>query len=327
MAGVLKPVDPLPADPHLLSWGHLMPVVERRAHSPALTIAVPGWVAGVAFSPTGDRLAIASSDAVARIVDPATGRTLGQCRGHDDGIAAVAFHPDGKLLATGSYDHAAAIWNAGDGKRLHRLVGHRGVVTSVAFSPDGKTLATASLDSTVKLWDVATGNLKATLEGHKTWVNSIAFRADGKQLVSGSSDGTLRVWSTETNAVLRTIDATNGEVRTVACSPDGMHLAAGLRYGTVKIWTAADSKECRSVPGQGYDCAVTFSPTGTQIASSEGGWNRGGAVSIRDVATGEVLECFRQTGEVISIAYAPAGNLLAVGAADRTVRLWKLPKR
>jgi hypothetical protein len=27
MAGFLKPVDPLPKDPHLLSWGHLMPLV------------------------------------------------------------------------------------------------------------------------------------------------------------------------------------------------------------------------------------------------------------------------------------------------------------
>ncbi len=26
MAGVLKPVDPLPADPELLGWGHLLPV-------------------------------------------------------------------------------------------------------------------------------------------------------------------------------------------------------------------------------------------------------------------------------------------------------------
>src|SRR5207248_3222005 len=29
MAGRLKPVEPLPADPHLLSWGHLMPLPER----------------------------------------------------------------------------------------------------------------------------------------------------------------------------------------------------------------------------------------------------------------------------------------------------------
>jgi len=30
MAGFLKPVDPLPKDPHLLSWGHLMPVAKSR---------------------------------------------------------------------------------------------------------------------------------------------------------------------------------------------------------------------------------------------------------------------------------------------------------
>ena len=26
MGGFLKPADPLPPDPHLLSWGHLMPL-------------------------------------------------------------------------------------------------------------------------------------------------------------------------------------------------------------------------------------------------------------------------------------------------------------
>ncbi len=30
MAGFLKPVEPLPADPHLLSWGHLMPLLNEK---------------------------------------------------------------------------------------------------------------------------------------------------------------------------------------------------------------------------------------------------------------------------------------------------------
>jgi hypothetical protein len=30
MAGYLKPVDPLPKDPHLLSWGHLMPLADEK---------------------------------------------------------------------------------------------------------------------------------------------------------------------------------------------------------------------------------------------------------------------------------------------------------
>jgi geranylgeranyl transferase type-2 subunit beta len=324
MAGVLKPVEPLPPEPHLLSWGHLMPVVDRRTHAPQLSLAVPGWVAAVAFGPKGDRLAVASADKNARIVDSNTGQELVKCEGHNDAVAAVQFHPNGKLLATGSYDHTAALWDAATGKRRHRLVGHRGVVMSVAFSPDRTTLATGSIDGTIKLWDIATGELRKTLTVHKSWVNSLCYRPAGDWLISGSSDGTIIVWSTATGAPLRTIDATKAEVRSVAISSDGTQLAAGLRYGTVKVWCTADWKELLAIPGQGDMCAIAFSPSGKELASSTGDWNHGGMVSIHEVATGKLLARLQHTGEILSIAYSHTGDQIAAGATDATVRLWRL---
>lgn len=326
MAGVLKPVDPLPPNPHLLSWGHLIPVVERRERSPKISVTLPGWVAGVAFSPSGDRLAIASADA--RIIDAETGRELVKCIGHDDTVAAVQFHPEGKLLATGSYDHTAALWDA-SGKRLHRLVGHRGVVTSVAFSPDKTTLATASLDGTVKLWNVAEGTLKKTLVGHKSWVNSLAYSPKGDWLASGSSDGTIVIWSTQTMTPLHTIAATKAEVRSVAVSPDGSQLAAGLRYGTAKTWATADWTERFALPGQGDMCAVAFSRSGKILAVSEGDWNRSGVVKLHDAGTGTALGRLDHTGEILSISFGARDDIIAAGAADKSVRLWQtsLPSR
>jgi hypothetical protein len=44
MAGVLKPVDPLPRDPHLLSWGHLMPL-RAEAGDPSAFDQWLSWVA------------------------------------------------------------------------------------------------------------------------------------------------------------------------------------------------------------------------------------------------------------------------------------------
>src|SRR5262249_40140548 len=98
MAGVLKPATPLPSDPDLLGWGHLMPVLKRRPHEPRLSLHAPGWVAGVAID--HERLAVASSDSLARLFDLRSGRELLTLKGHEDVVAAVQVR--GRVVATGS---------------------------------------------------------------------------------------------------------------------------------------------------------------------------------------------------------------------------------
>ena len=109
MAGFLKPAEPLPKDPHLLSWGHLMPVTQRPAPTSQIIIPHPGWVGGVALAPGGTMLASACSDGIARLWEPKTGKELARLEGHSNALSSIAISPSGELLATGSYDQTAKL--------------------------------------------------------------------------------------------------------------------------------------------------------------------------------------------------------------------------
>ena len=324
MAGMLPPVDPLPPHPELLSWGHLMPVVKTREKAFAASIRLPGWAAAVAFSPNGKSLAAAGADHSARLYETDRFQAGQVFPGHRDVVAAVQFHPAGDLIATGCFDHTAVIWDLTTGKIKHRLVGHKGAVLAVAFSPDKSTLATAGIDQTIQLSDVATGQRKSTLIGHKSWVSGLVYHPEGEWLASGSSDGTIKIWNPANSNPLKTLEATPAEVRSLAISPDGTELAAGMRYGKVKVWSTRDWQERLTVSGSGDTCSVAFHPTRKQFVTTEGDWNRGGTIKLRDLVDGKILKEFRHTGEILNLSFSPDGQFLAAAGADKTIRIWKL---
>lgn len=324
MAGVLRPVDPLPAHPELLSWGHLMPV---RAPVGRETFAahLDGWVGAVAFARDSKTVVAACADGTARVFDTAAGRERLHVR-CDALVSAVSVSPTADLFATGSYGHTAALWDLATGTRKHELRGHRGAVLAAAFAPDGGTLVTAGIDGTLIAWDVATGKRQRSWTGHRSWVNSLAFAPQGQRLFSASSDGTVRVWdpAAASGDPVRVIDATNAEVRCVAASRDGRWLAAGLRYGGIKVWRVEDFSETLSFRGHESDVwSLAFSPDSQTLLSSNGDWNRPGHIKSWSVPGGRLAATIQHTGEVLSVAVSPDGRLVAAGAGDKSLRVWE----
>ncbi len=330
MAGYLKPVDPLPKDPQLLSWGHLMPA--KHAHPRGLKYAkhLGGWVGGVAFSEDGSRLATASSDGVALVLDAVSGKTIARLKRETEQAgpvaSAVAISPDGRSLACGYYDRSTSLRRI-DGKTPGIGWDHDGAVLDVAFSPSGEIVASAGVDRTIQLWSSERdgGEARPYLRGHKSWVNAIAFDPHEKWLASGSSDGTVKIWSLKTHKPLKSLVATNAEVYAVAASPDGRRLAAGLRYGRIKVWDTATWEELLDFKGHddGDVFAVCFSPDSKTLASGGDGWNRPGAVHLWNVKSGEQTGSLPQTGEVLTLAWS-SKNILAAGAADSMLRVWDM---
>ncbi|MEX2214803.1 MAG: prenyltransferase/squalene oxidase repeat-containing protein [Phycisphaeraceae bacterium] len=312
MAGFLDPADRLPPNPHLLSWGHMMPV-ERPRHSAPM----------ISFSAEGDTWI--RSRGTAYFVGEATSKSI--LATVEGTVFAAALSSDRDWIAVGRRDFGCDIYRVLNGSDPAVAVKgrHRGAITSIAFSPDQSMLATASIDGTIKLWDAKTGNLIRTLTGHKSWVNSVAWHKDGNWLVTGSSDGTVRIWDAKTGDVLHDFAMTKAEVRSVAVSNNGKLIAAGERYGMVKVWDTETWQERYTLKENSGDVwAVAFSPDSKTLAAGDGQWNRPCLIRLFDAATGKPSGTLQHTGEVLSLAFSPDGQWLSAGGGDKAVHLWQM---
>jgi WD40 repeat protein/serine/threonine protein kinase len=205
------------------------------------------FVAGLAFSPDGKRLASSAPRVLdqaspsVKVWDVQTGQELLTLKGAS---GDVTFSPDGKRLASPSWDPttkegAVKVFDAQTGQDLLTLKGHIRQFGSVAFSPDGKHLASGSWEGMLRIWDLQTGQEIRTLQGHNSMVLGVAFSPDGQRLASTSGDNTVKIWDAQTGQELLTFEeGASGPFNRVAFSPDGHRLAAGTANGTVTIWDA-----------------------------------------------------------------------------------------
>jgi WD40 repeat protein len=289
---------------------------------------------GLAFSPGGQALALATWSGNIRLVELSTGKDAATPTKHSDWACSVAFSPDGKLLASAggnefmaaakNYQRAAEvrIWDVAAGGERGRLTGHTSKVFSNAFSPDGATLATASADRTVRLWDVATMKERALLEGHGDAVSCVAYAPDGATLASASWDRTVKLWDTANLKERATLKGHEEEILTMAISRDGRTLATGSADWTVRLWdlaTRAQGAVLKGHKGQVY--AVAFSSDGRTLASGSGDET----VRLWDVAIATERRVLRghQSG-VTALSFSPDDRTLASAGMNDAVRLWDL---
>lgn len=92
-----------------------------------------GDIRNCAFSPTGDRLALAFSLGRLVVFDWRKNAFLFACRSHYGAFTSVAWSPDGQYLATGSEDDLVCVWASGDGQLMALADRHMAWVSSVTF--------------------------------------------------------------------------------------------------------------------------------------------------------------------------------------------------
>jgi WD40 repeat protein len=207
----------------------------------------------------------------------------------DDEVLCLALSVDGKRLASGGCDRIVNVWDLSPGYAAAKplvapIENHADWVFGVAFAPDGNHLLTCSRDKTAKVWDLAKKESVLTFPDHQASVNGVAAKADGKVGFSVGDDNQLRAWNIVGDQAGKAVRASPGHGRTV------LKLTAHPKLPLLA--TASADMTVR-----------TWNPT-----------DNGGP-----------LKTFSgHTDHVFAVAISPDGNLLASGAYNGEVKIWKM---
>ncbi len=283
---------------------------ELKAHADEIT--------ALAFHPTSetDLLATASNDRTVQIRKISTGAVVHKL---DAGCAAqaIAFAPDGRLFTAGD-DNLVRVWDSATGKLFDTLKGHTGTVVSLLWHPDSKSLVSGSLDQTVRVWDLATKQARV-IQRSPGDNDALALSPDGKQLASAGVNQTIRFFDFASGKETVPAPGPKAGLLGMAASPDGKRLASASSNGMLQLWNAETGELAREWQGHHRgEAAVAFAPDHKHLASASD------TVRVWDLDLAqEKMQLPAKAGDpAFSVAFQPAGKLLAVGYRSGLVEIW-----
>jgi WD40 repeat protein len=199
----------------------------------------------------------------------------------------------------------------------------------LTYSPDGKAVAVGDRDGTVKLWDLETWQVRKPFAQQPRAVRALAFAPDGRALVTvggepvrwvrvhpaaglrgyyvhlarGSSAQAVQLWDVRSRRPLASLPTPQDvELYSLAWSPDGRAVAAGGAGGTLWLWDAAKR--------EGRPPRFTSEPARAY-------WNVVQGLIDVNIPVGPHF-----TEHVLSVAFDPAGKVLATVNERGNLQLW-----
>lgn len=248
-------------------------------------------------------------------------------------ITALAYSPDGNILAVSGYREI--LLHKGDGSGLiARLTGISDKITSLAFSPDGSVLAavggTPATFGEVQLWDVAQRKLKRSIPLTNDTLFGASFSPEGSKLAFGGADNAIYVIAVDSGKQLLKMNHHDSWVFGTTFSLDGSQLVSVSRDRAAKLTDVSSGafiENINQLKGE-LVCIARQPKRDNVLVGGEDGvpylymMHRPRSLVIGDTST-LIREFEKQDGTVISVAFSPEGQMIAVGSGSEEVRVYK----
>jgi len=216
-------------------------------------------------------------------------------------------------------------------KQLRTLRGHSGRVGSVAWN--SFLLTSGSQDSSIKNHDVRIRDHQiSTFQGHEQEICGLKWDSitQGNYLASGANDNAVCVWEnnhkSENGQPKYTFTESSSAVKALAWCPwqHGL-LATGGGSGDRKMrfYNISTGNCINEVDAESQVCSLLWNPFEREILSSHGFskyqlsiWKYPSLIRTHDL--------IGHSSRVLHTSLSPDGTMVCSGAADETLRFWKV---
>lgn len=301
----------------ILSVPELDVVMELHGHDEV--------VSTIAFLPCGTRVVTASWDGTIRIWDVRTGQCTRTLRGHDGAIRGMHVREDGAMAYTMGDEGEVRQWSLrdSDGPSRNQVIDNLPRIAGFAITPDSPSSG----------WCIAAG-FWPDQENPKTIAQAVSVTHPDIRHTLIVNDCLLDPWNSCT-------------IRAVDCHPSGSTIAVGGYDGAITFFDvpqelnepfllhqplssitffgeetdgrglARHTARIGSFNPDQLDC-VRFSPAGAHLAASIGS-----NIAVFDTRTGQDVARAVLNPGVLSIAFSPDGDQIAIASTDGTVAFWR----
>lgn len=239
---------------------------------------------------------------------------------HDNSVNTRAVTPDETLLITGSTDTTVKVWSLPDLTLLRTLTDRKKTVSTVILSRDGQYLVVSYYGGRVAIWQPDGTPVLAFKANDKNLVNA-QLSPDNKILATGGLTDVISIWSFPDGKAITTLKGHQTAAFPIIFLNEGRTLLTQGYEGTLQEWDTT-SWECTTVRQSPVNPvrSITFSPDRSLVALA----TQGKVLVFNDLNQEPLHNLDVGTPATAGITFSHDNRYLAVGAADRNLRVWEL---
>ena len=206
------------------------------------------YITTIAWSPTGNIVAVASGDGEVRLLKDFAPISISPTTGLS--IDVLAFSGDGQWLAAGGQNGAVTLWQMdAEIPMIVDIIQCNSWVDRLVWNPTCNQLA-FNQDKTVQVWDADQGEAVISLEGSST-SQDIRWSPDGNHLAIAAQNK-VHIWNAQNWTAVRYQWELMSPASSIAWSADSHYIACTMHDSTVGIldWSKAQHFQNQPVQSQ-----------------------------------------------------------------------------